>query len=122
MSVLAAPACPCPACARPNRTTRAFCGGCGAALRPSCRGCRFLNDPEDRFCGGCGNLLVPDGRSPGAPAHAPVAAAPSPAAPRAPSHELADLFSPIVEEAPSEELPSNGITQANLDQFFGSPR
>jgi len=120
MSVLVAPACPCPACARPNRATRAFCGGCGAVLRPSCRGCRFLNDPEDRFCGGCGNQLVPDGRP--APAYAPVAAAPTPPAARAVSHELDDLFAPILEEAPAEELPSHGITQANLDQFFASPR
>lgn len=121
MSVLAAPACPCPACARPNRTSRAFCGGCGAPLRPSCRGCRFLNDPEDRFCGGCGNLLVPDGRSASAQQVSAPATSGIPS-PRAASHELADLFAPIVEEAPPEELPAHGITQANLDSFFGTPR
>lgn len=121
MSLLA-PACPCPACARPNRATRAFCGGCGAPLRPSCRGCRFLNDPEDRYCGGCGNLLVADGRGPGAPADPPATAGSTPPAPRARRDELADLFAPVVEEAPPEELPSHGITQANLDQYFGSPR
>lgn len=115
--------CPCPACARPNRAARGFCGGCGAPLRPLCRGCRFLNDAGDCFCGGCGNMLVADVRGP-APVPAPGSARPvntPPPTQWAVNDELEALFSPVVADVPAEELPSHGITQDNLDQFFASP-
>lgn len=122
----------CLACHADNRGHRGYCRGCGASLQPVCRGCRFVNDRGDRFCGGCGSeLLEPAGRhtaaapllSPPARSDAgrPRTTPPSPSANTAlaTSHdELAALLAPLAAK-PSDELPSAGITQADLDRLFG---
>ena len=50
----------CPACARPNRPDRRFCGGCGALLGVACASCGSANDAGERFCGNCGVSLLLD--------------------------------------------------------------
>jgi hypothetical protein len=44
----------CPACQRPNRDERRYCGECGHSLVRRCDRCEFANTHEDKFCGGCG--------------------------------------------------------------------
>lgn len=142
----------CLACSADNRSHRGYCRGCGAALAPVCRGCRFINDRGDRFCGGCGlGLRDQLGRSasdsftepPPLTNAAPTAAAPArssaaglpdlvglpraakpPAAPASAAlltgqDELAALLAPLAAAKPADELPSAGITQADLDRLFG---
>jgi hypothetical protein len=46
-------------CKRDNEVGRRFCGGCGTALSPACKGCGFVNAALDRFCGGCGIATAP---------------------------------------------------------------
>lgn len=54
----------CPACGRPNSPTDAYCGACGATLRPPsvppapCWNCRAPNPPGRAYCGQCGQPLA----------------------------------------------------------------
>lgn len=96
----------CPACARPNKADRRFCGGCGANLEPVCRACAFANDAGDKFCGGCGVGLR---------AEAPrvqVVKAP-------PAGELVGLFAKAVKAEEPAKLPDTGVSQSDLDKLFG---
>lgn len=67
-------------------------------------------------------MLVADVRGPAA---VPVPSSVRPVSTPPPTQwamndELEALFSPVVAEEPAEQLPSHGITQDNLDQFFAS--
>ena len=49
----------CEACQHPNPDDAAFCGSCGASLRPTapCPTCGRENPPGQTFCNGCGQRL-----------------------------------------------------------------
>jgi len=137
----------CPGCQRDNRPNRRYCGACGCNLEPVCSACGFTNDRDDRFCGGCGGSMAAAGTRPvpgasptsaaeSGPAHRAVpthhavqaAYAPQPAAPHAarttqawPVDELAGLFTPqVAPPSESQELPTIGIAQDDLDRLFGA--
>lgn len=110
----------CSACRHRNRSSRGYCGRCGTSLQPVCRGCRFINDATDRFCGGCGNHMVVHTQPP-MYEPPPVQALPPTHSPQlaATASELTDLFTPVASSSPDDQLPSAGITQADLDRMFG---
>jgi len=62
----------CPSCAKPNRTERRYCGGCGHALVVRCGRCDFSNGWDDHFCGGCGEATGATAQSVPRPAARPV--------------------------------------------------
>jgi hypothetical protein len=48
---------PCPACGQPSRKGLAFCGACGAAVRPTCPQCRQPIESGWKACAHCGTRL-----------------------------------------------------------------
>ena len=54
----------CPICRAPTREGAAFCGQCGAELRPGCERCGAALQAADRFCGACGHPVAAGSRAP----------------------------------------------------------
>jgi hypothetical protein len=129
----------CRGCRFVNERGDRFCGGCGLGLLDPIG--VAAAEPREATAAAVGGpaapaaAVAPAGAAPRAAARpAPVsfrAAAPAPPPPAAPAaavapagaftghDELAALLAPLAAARPADELPSAGITQADLDRLFG---
>ena len=111
----------CTGCHAENEPRRRYCGRCGHALLQWCSTCAFENRVSDRFCGGCGGKLAEPAQSL-APMRVAAVPAPAPAEVNASPGMMTPLqVRELLVALPSERPKlSSKVTQAELDQLFGS--
>ena len=100
----------CPACGSENKPGAKFCGACGTAFARTCPSCGQPYDEGQRFCSECGFTL---GEQP-----APVAAAPTRAAPTAERRLVSVLFADLVGFTAASEDRDAEETRELLSRYF----